>query len=112
MTNPEEDPMEPVKKLVRPSEGAMIAPMLAAQSDDVAFIVLLAGPGVPGDELLSVQSELILKAGGSTADALKLGPSGAAKVASPDPMSAPAQKARPAPVRTITRTSSSSSQRV
>ena len=29
MTNPEEDPMEPVKKLVRPSEGAMIAGVCA-----------------------------------------------------------------------------------
>jgi fermentation-respiration switch protein FrsA (DUF1100 family) len=49
--------------LIGHSEGAMIAPMVAAQSDDVAFIVLLAGPGVPGDELLLVQSELALKAG-------------------------------------------------
>lgn len=48
--------------LIGHSEGAMIAPMLAAQSDDVAFIVLLAGPGVPGDELLLMQGELILKA--------------------------------------------------
>lgn len=34
------------------SEGGMIAPMLAAQSSDIAFIVMVAGPGVPLDEAL------------------------------------------------------------
>jgi fermentation-respiration switch protein FrsA (DUF1100 family) len=58
--------------LIGHSEGAMIAPMVAAQSDDVAFIVLLAGPGVPGDELLLVQGELILKAGDADEVAIKI----------------------------------------
>jgi uncharacterized protein len=49
------------------SEGGLIAPMVAARSKDVAFIVLLAGPGLPGDELLLLQSRLINKADG-TAD--------------------------------------------
>ena len=36
--------------LIGHSEGGLIAPMVAAKyPDDVAFIVLLAGPGVPGD---------------------------------------------------------------
>jgi pimeloyl-ACP methyl ester carboxylesterase len=44
------------------SEGAMIAPMLAAaHPNDVAFIVMLAGPGVVGHELLTRQSELGLR---------------------------------------------------
>ena len=34
------------------SEGGLIAPMVAARSGDVAFIVLLAGPGVSGDQVL------------------------------------------------------------
>lgn len=34
------------------SEGGLIAPMVAARSGEVAFIVLLAGPGVPGSEVL------------------------------------------------------------
>lgn len=38
--------------LVGHSEGGIIAPMVAARSEDVSFIVLLAGPGVPGDEVL------------------------------------------------------------
>jgi fermentation-respiration switch protein FrsA (DUF1100 family) len=37
------------------SEGGLIAPMCAAQSKDVAFIVLLAGPGVDGEEILVKQ---------------------------------------------------------
>ncbi len=41
------------------SEGGEIAPMAAAQSPDVAYIVLLAGLGVPGGELLSRQTELM-----------------------------------------------------
>jgi len=50
--------------LVGHSEGGMIAPMVASQSADVAYIVLLAGVGVPGDELLLLQTELISRAGG------------------------------------------------
>jgi len=42
------------------SEGGMIAPILAARSQEVAFIVLLAGPGMRGDELLSLQQEEIM----------------------------------------------------
>lgn len=53
------------------SEGGIIAPMVAANSKDVAFIVLLAGPGISGYELLPLQGELINRASGmSEADAL------------------------------------------
>lgn len=45
--------------LVGHSEGGMAAPMVAAKSDDVAFIVLMAGPGIPGDKLLIKQTGLI-----------------------------------------------------
>jgi len=37
------------------SEGALIGPMVAARSRDVAFLVLLAGPGMPGDSLSLLQ---------------------------------------------------------
>jgi fermentation-respiration switch protein FrsA (DUF1100 family) len=47
------------------SEGGMIAPMAVSSSDDVAFIVLLAGPGMQGSDLLALQTELILKANGT-----------------------------------------------
>lgn len=41
--------------LIGHSEGATIATMLAARSRDVAFIVMLAGIGVSGDEMLILQ---------------------------------------------------------
>jgi len=45
--------------LIGHSEGGIIAPMVASESADVAFIVLLAGTGIPGDELLLLQQNLI-----------------------------------------------------
>jgi len=56
--------------LIGHSEGGLIAPMVAAQSNDVAFIVLLAGPGLKGEEILYLQGELILKASGAGAEVL------------------------------------------
>jgi pimeloyl-ACP methyl ester carboxylesterase len=50
--------------LVGHSEGGVIAPMVANQSKEVAFIVLLAGTGLPGDQLLLLQQKLIGKAAG------------------------------------------------
>jgi pimeloyl-ACP methyl ester carboxylesterase len=48
--------------LVGHSEGGMIAPMAAVRSNDVAFIVLMAGPGIVGDKLLIMQNRLITAA--------------------------------------------------
>ena len=48
------------------SEGGLIAPMVAADSKDVAFIVLLAGPGVPGDTLMIEQGVLIARSQGAS----------------------------------------------
>lgn len=50
--------------LIGHSEGGVIAPMVAASSKDVAFIVLMAGTGVPGDEILLAQQTLIGRASG------------------------------------------------
>ena len=44
------------------SEGGLIAPMIAANNPDVAFIVLLAGPGLTGEVILTQQTKLILEA--------------------------------------------------
>jgi uncharacterized protein len=55
--------------LVGHSEGGSVAPIAAAQSKDVAFVVMLAGMGVPGDELLYLQNAAMMKvAGQSDAD--------------------------------------------
>ena len=43
------------------SEGGLIAPMVAARNPDVAFVVMLAGPGVPGKNVILMQSEAIMK---------------------------------------------------
>jgi pimeloyl-ACP methyl ester carboxylesterase len=45
--------------------------MVASTTDVVAFIVLLAGPGVPGDEILIRQLELISRAGGMEEEQMK-----------------------------------------
>ncbi|MDD4363591.1 MAG: alpha/beta fold hydrolase, partial [Atribacterota bacterium] len=50
--------------LIGHSEGGLIAPMVAVQSRDVSFIVLMAGPGLPGEEILYLQGDLILRAMG------------------------------------------------
>lgn len=50
--------------LVGHSEGAMIAPMVAARDNNVAFIVMMAGTAVPGDQVLVAQMEAIDVANG------------------------------------------------
>jgi len=50
--------------IVGHSEGGVIAPICAARSKDVAFIVLLAGTGMRGAELLPLQTKLISMAAG------------------------------------------------
>ncbi len=46
------------------SEGASVAPLAANRSDDVAFVVLLAGMGMTGRELLELQLVAINRAMG------------------------------------------------
>lgn len=45
--------------LIGHSEGGVIAPLAAVRSEEVAFIVMLAGTGIPGDQLLQQQGRLI-----------------------------------------------------
>jgi pimeloyl-ACP methyl ester carboxylesterase len=52
--------------LIGHSEGGLIAPMVAAESNDIRFIVLLAAPGLPGDKLLETQGTAVLKSTGAT----------------------------------------------
>jgi fermentation-respiration switch protein FrsA (DUF1100 family) len=56
--------------LIGHSEGGIIAPLVASRSRDVAFIVLLAGTGMPGDEVLYRQAAAILKVTGADAEQL------------------------------------------
>ena len=52
------------------SEGGLIAPMVAARNKSVAFIVLMAGPGIEINELMAVQNEMVLKAAGISQQAI------------------------------------------
>jgi alpha/beta superfamily hydrolase len=47
------------------SEGGLIAPMCAAKSKDVAFLVLLAGTGIRGVDLMPIQAKLVAVATGT-----------------------------------------------
>ena len=57
--------------LIGHSEGGMIAPMAAARSKDVSFIVLLAGPGQRGEDIIYTQTEQIQKAQGIHVDTIR-----------------------------------------
>jgi len=57
--------------LIGHSEGGLIAPMVAGKVKDVAFIVLLAGPGIRGDRLILKQIELIGRAEGLSPEKVK-----------------------------------------
>jgi uncharacterized protein len=48
------------------SEGAVEAPMSAAHNRDVAYVVMMAGPGVTGDQLLPEQMRRIEAASGKS----------------------------------------------
>jgi hypothetical protein len=52
--------------LIGHSEGGTVAPMVAAGDPGVRFIVLMAGPGVPGDQIIVEQGRLIEEAAGAT----------------------------------------------
>ena len=57
--------------LIGHSEGGLIAPMVAARDKDVAFIILLAGTGVKGSEIMLSQQKAMLKASGLTDEEVK-----------------------------------------
>ena len=57
--------------LIGHSEGAIIAPYLAAHSKDVKWLVLLAAPATTGEQTLLNQSELIGRAGGLSDEQLE-----------------------------------------
>jgi pimeloyl-ACP methyl ester carboxylesterase len=48
------------------SEGGLIAPIVASERKDVAFVILLAGPGLTGERILILQSAIINRNAGMT----------------------------------------------
>ncbi len=61
---PEVDPRR--VGIVGHSEGGLVAPLVASRNASVGFIVLLAGPGLRGDQLLLLQSAALMRASGAT----------------------------------------------
>jgi len=68
-TRPEVDPAR--IGLIGHSEGALVAGMVDAQSDDIDFSVLMSGSALPGKELLLAQQAALLGAEGATEKEIK-----------------------------------------
>ncbi len=56
--------------IVGHSEGGLVGPLAATRSGGVDFVVMLAGPGLPGDEILYLQGALIARAGGASEESV------------------------------------------
>jgi pimeloyl-ACP methyl ester carboxylesterase len=54
--------------LIGHSEGGMVGPLVAVKDPRVAFVVMMAGPGVPTRELMSAQREAVARTAGLSAD--------------------------------------------
>ena len=52
--------------LIGHSEGGIITPIAAVKSPDVSFIVLMAGTGLTGEDIIYLQSDMILKKAGAS----------------------------------------------
>ncbi|PKB17782.1 S9 family peptidase [Flavobacterium sp. 5] len=59
--------------LIGHSEGGIIAPIVAANSKDINFIVLLAGTGIRGDQLMLLQKEKLERQMGVSENEIKKG---------------------------------------
>ena len=57
--------------LIGHSEGGMIAPMVANENKNVKFLVLLAAPGIPIEQLMAKQTSEMAKISGASAEDLK-----------------------------------------
>lgn len=58
--------------LIGHGEGGIIAPMVAVRMPQVAFLVLLAGTAVPGEQVLLAQTERAEKAAGLSGDQISV----------------------------------------
>lgn len=54
------------------SEGGIIAPMVAVDNKDVAFIILMAGTGIKGDSILKMQMRSFSKEQGTADEEMKV----------------------------------------
>jgi pimeloyl-ACP methyl ester carboxylesterase len=56
--------------LIGHSEGGIIAPMAAVRSEDVAFIIMLAGSGQTGEDVILTQLALLQKGSGANPETI------------------------------------------
>lgn len=54
--------------LIGNSEGAAVAALAATRSSDVAYVVMLAGPGLDGADAIRVQQDVLAREAGFTAE--------------------------------------------
>ena len=52
------------------SEGGLVGPIAATLTDEIAYVVMLAGTGVPGTDILKLQLELISRVQGTDDETL------------------------------------------
>ena len=57
--------------LIGHSEGGLVAPIVASERKDIAFILLMAGPGLTGEQILLLQSALISRTEGADEASIK-----------------------------------------
>jgi alpha-beta hydrolase superfamily lysophospholipase len=53
------------------SEGGLIAPLVASRNKSVAFVMMMAGPGIDITEMMALQNEAVLKSNGVNEKAIK-----------------------------------------
>jgi pimeloyl-ACP methyl ester carboxylesterase len=58
--------------IVGHSEGGLVGPVAAVRDDAVAYVVMMAGPGLTGAEIIDLQSELISRAQGIPEEIIQL----------------------------------------
>jgi len=58
--------------LIGHSEGGMIAPLIASKNSSISFIILLAGPGINGKDILLTQTRKAYELAGVTENEIKL----------------------------------------
>jgi uncharacterized protein len=57
--------------LIGHSEGGLVSTLVAGKNDEVAWVILMASPGVNGEQILYSQGQLIIAAEGGSEDAMK-----------------------------------------
>lgn len=58
--------------LIGHSEGGIIAPMVAAKNHEIAFVIMLGGTGLSGEEVIYLQAAMLAKASGASDELINL----------------------------------------